>query len=153
MLRWRCRHLGFIILQWYCEWRIEGCDGQFNHEWISLTKTPCGVQQLCCIVPNPFESFYWKGTAPLCNANCLDCNDGDYCILKHSCGDGSSCDTRWGATKKYLCGYSSQPLLRPAMEESDPGLVLPHVNYEKIIMDNWVIFSPQFHGQKKRLWV
>ena len=114
---------------------------------------------MCCKIKNPFSALYWKGSAPFCGGDCNDCDDGDHCVMQNDCGDGSVC---WSG-KKVLCGR--WPSLTKAeleemvkiseytkakegmamlmgghqvdvMEESDPGLVLAYVNYDKVIWDN-----------------
>ena len=147
----------------------EACEAPFSYLWASARTKSCRVslipsvfptpmEGLCCNWENPFSVVYWKGSAPFCNADCLDCNDGDYCIVKHKCGDGGLCNLGY----KRLCGHlgsltvaeleelekiseytkareemamlmgGSHPV--QAIEESEPGLVLAYVNYEKITM-------------------
>jgi hypothetical protein len=117
-----------------------------------------GYKVLCCDTKHPFSAFYWKGTAPFCSGECRDCN-GDVCLLKNDCGVGGVC---WSG-KKQLCGRKSsvtkaelEEMVKiseytkaregmamlmgghqvDVMEESDPGLVLAYVNYDKVIWEN-----------------
>ena len=118
---------------------------------------------LCCNVASPFSYTYWKGTAPSCGGVCSDCNPTGICIGKSRC-DGVVCWSGRKVLcghLKYLPESELQELMeisektkakeeenmklahlmgRPppvgAMEESDPGLVLASVNYDKIIVEN-----------------
>jgi hypothetical protein len=148
----------------YCFGFESDCTGDYDHYWLRGTcgdgnKCDQGLKVMCCKIKNPFSALYWKGSAPFCGGDCNDCDDGDHCVMQNDCGDGSVC---WSG-KKVLCGR--WPSLTKAeleemvkiseytkakegmamlmgghqvdvMEESDPGLVLAYVNYDKVIWEN-----------------
>ena len=158
----QCKWIGTAPL---CNGKESDCTGDYDHYLTDGTcgkggnRCIVGYKVLCCNVENPFSTVYWKGTAPFCSGKCSDCN-GDACILQDDCGVGVAC---WSGTKQ-LCGrYRSltkaelEDMVKisqytkakegmamlmgghhqvDVMEESDPGLVLAYVNYDKVIWEN-----------------
>ena len=148
----------------WCFGKESDCTGDYDHYFVKSTcgdgrHCTTGFKVLCCNVENPYSSLYWKGTAPFCSGECADCN-GDDCLGRSQCGDGNFC---WGSGRKQLCGRRSsltkaelEEMVKiseytkakegmamlmgghqvDVMEESDPGLVLAYVNYDKVIWEN-----------------
>ena len=132
--------IGFVTMQTTCKWigtapfchgHTSDCEKEdnFKHYWFKSTcgsGSECwsGSKVLCCNLPNPY-TLYWKG----CGSSCSDCDSGDHCVGSDRCGGGGKCSSG----RKYICGI---PPSVSAVEESDPGLVLASVNYDKIILEN-----------------
>lgn len=147
----------------HCAGKESDCTGDYDHFLVRGTcgdghSCHTGWKVLCCNLKHPFSTLYWKGTAPFCGGECDDCG-GDTCILKNHCGRGEVCWSgdkvlcgKWGSLTKaeleemvkiseYTKAREGMAMLMgghqvDVMEESDPGLVLAYVNYDKVIWDN-----------------
>ena len=110
-----------ILTNFNCAWEHNTCtEGRIYMR--TQCNCDCPGSMLCCD-PSILEEWdypIWRGTAPICTANCGNCGNEPYtCWYMSSCGSGAQCWVGY----KFLCGIRRSKNFWPFLDKTVSSLL------------------------------